>query len=62
MTIQIVRDALLWCTLITYAVVIIWFLLLVVPHELLYRLWRKWFRLSNEQFDTATSREWRSTK
>jgi hypothetical protein len=52
MTIQVVREALLLCTLINYGVLIIWFLLLVLPHEWLYRLWRKWFRLSNEQFDT----------
>jgi hypothetical protein len=51
MTIQIAREALLWCTLINYGVLIIWFLLLVLPHEWLYRLWRRWFRLPNEQFD-----------
>jgi hypothetical protein len=51
MTIQIVREALLWCTLINYGVLIIWFLLLVLPHEWLYRLWQKWFQLSDEQFD-----------
>jgi len=53
MTIQILREALLWCTLINYGVLIIWFLLLVLPHEWLYRLWRECFRLSNEQFDAV---------
>jgi hypothetical protein len=53
MTIQVVREALLLCTLINYGVLIIWFLLLVLPHEWLYRLWRKCFRLSNEQFDAV---------
>ena len=51
MSIEIVRGALLWCTAINYAVLLIWFLLLVSPHEWLYRLWGRWFQLTAEQFD-----------
>ena len=51
MTIEIVRGALLWCTVINYAVLLIWFLLLVLTHKWIYRVWRRWFQLTAEQFD-----------
>jgi hypothetical protein len=51
MNIQMARDAFLWCSIINYGLLLVWFLLLVLPHEWLYRLWGKWFRLSPEQFD-----------
>jgi Family of unknown function (DUF6868) len=52
MNIDVMRNAFLWCTLINYVVLIVWFLLYALPHEWLYRLWVKWFRLTPEQFDT----------
>lgn len=48
MTIQMVRDALLWCTVINYAVLIIWFLLFVLLHQWLVRWWSAWFHVSGE--------------
>lgn len=51
MNIQIAREVLLWCSIINYGLLVVWFLFLVLPHEWLYRLWGKWFRLSAEQFD-----------
>ena len=51
MSIEMVRDALLWCTVINYALLVIWFLLLALPHDGLYRLWGRWFRVTSEQFD-----------
>jgi hypothetical protein len=52
MSVEVVREALLWCAVINYGLLLVWFLLLVLPHEWLYRLWGRWFRLSTEQFDT----------
>ena len=51
MSIDVMRNALLWCTVINYMVLLIWFLLYVLPHHWLYRLWARWFRLTVEQFD-----------
>jgi hypothetical protein len=51
MSIAIARSVLLWCTVINYAVLMTWFLLLVLPHGWLYRLCSRWFRLTAEQFD-----------
>ena len=52
MSFDAVRNIFLWCAVINYLVLLIWFLLLVFPHQWLYRLWGKWFHLTVEQFDT----------
>jgi len=52
MSIEMARSILLWCTVINYAVLLIWFLLFALPHGWLYQLWGRWFRLTAEQFDT----------
>jgi hypothetical protein len=51
MSIDIVRNVFLWCTVINYVLLVVWFLLYVLPHEPLYRLWGRWFHLTAEQFD-----------
>lgn len=52
MSIEMARSILLWCTVINYALLVIWFLLYALLHGWLYRLWGRWFRLTAEQFDT----------
>jgi hypothetical protein len=54
MSIEVARSTLLWCTIINYGLLMIWFLLFVLPHEWLYRLWGRGFRLSIEQFDAVS--------
>jgi len=51
MTIGITRDFLLWCTVIDYGVLVVWFLVFVFAHDWLQRLHGKWFLLSRERFD-----------
>jgi hypothetical protein len=51
MSIEVVRSALLWCTVINYAVLSIWFLAYILAHKWLCRLWGRWFHLTAEQFD-----------
>ena len=53
MTLEMLRNALLWCSVINYGLLIVWLLLFVLPHEWLYRLWGRWFRLTAEQFDAV---------
>jgi hypothetical protein len=53
MNIEVVRSALLWCTLINWAVLVVWSLLFLLPHDRLYRLWSRWFRIAEERFDTV---------
>jgi hypothetical protein len=44
---------LLWCAIMNFALLAVWSLLFVMPHEWVYRLWSRWFRLSIEQFDAV---------
>jgi hypothetical protein len=53
MTTAVVRDFLLWCAIVNYAVLIGWFLVFTFAHGSLYRLHAKWFRLSENQFDAV---------
>jgi hypothetical protein len=53
MTIHMLRDTLLYCAIINYAVILLWFLVFCFAHGWIYRLHRRWFRLSIEQFDTV---------
>ena len=52
MSIEVARNVLLWCSIINYGLLVVWFLLFVLLHEWLYRLWGRWFHLSVEQFGT----------
>ena len=51
MSISAIRNFLLWCTVINYGVLLVWFLVFVLAHDWLYRFHGKWFQLSREQFD-----------
>jgi hypothetical protein len=51
MCIETVRGALLWCAVINYGLLLLWFLPFTLPHGWMYRLWSRWFRLPAEQFD-----------
>ena len=51
-SLQLLRTTLLCCAAINYSVLILWVLLVVFPHEWLYRLWGRWFHLTASQFDT----------
>ena len=54
MSVELVRNILLWCTMINFGFVLVWFLLLALLHERLYRRWSRWFRLTAEQFDAIS--------
>jgi hypothetical protein len=41
----------LWCTVINYCLLILWFVIMRLPHAWIYNLSGKPFRLSEEQFD-----------
>jgi len=51
MTIQMLRDALLWCSVINYGVLIVWFLGYMLLHERLRRWWGAWFHVSDQNVD-----------
>ena len=51
MTIEIVRDALLWCFIINMGLLLWWFVLFTFAHDWVYRFHGKWFKLSVDTFD-----------
>ncbi|QPK61815.1 hypothetical protein IVG45_13170 [Methylomonas sp. LL1] len=51
MNIELVHDALLWCTVINYGLLLFWALLFITAHDWLLRLHGRWFHLSIEKFD-----------
>ncbi len=52
MTIDILSSLLGWATVINLTIVTVWFLAFVFYHDVLFRWHSKWFKLSEEKFDT----------
>ncbi len=53
MSIETVRRALLWCAVINYGLLLIWFLLFVLAHGWMHQYSGRWFHLSAELFDAV---------
>lgn len=51
MAIEVTRNVLLWCTVINYGVLLIWFAFFAAAHDWMRRFHGRWFRLSPDQFD-----------
>jgi hypothetical protein len=52
MTADTLRRTLLWCAVINYGILVIWFVVFVLAHGWMYELHSRWFRISIEQFDS----------
>ena len=50
-TSALLREFLLWCAVVNYAVLICWFLAFAFAHRSLYRLHVRWIQISENQFD-----------
>jgi Family of unknown function (DUF6868) len=52
MSIDALRKTLLWCAVINYGILLVWFLFFIFAHDWIYLLHSRWFHpLSVEQFD-----------
>ncbi|MFV3372410.1 DUF6868 family protein [Pseudomonas sp. NY15435] len=45
------KPFLLYCTLINYAILLVWFAAFTLAHDFVYRLHTRWFALPVEKFD-----------
>lgn len=45
------KPFLLYCTLINYVILLVWFAAFTLAHDFVYRLHSRWFALPVEQFD-----------
>jgi hypothetical protein len=52
MDIETITATLLWCSLINYGILLLWFACFSLAYEWLYRLHSQWFLLSPEQFSS----------
>lgn len=51
MTIDMVRDALLWCFIINTGLLLWWFMFFALAHDWIYKFHGKWFKLTVDKFD-----------
>ncbi len=51
MTVEMLRNFFLWCTIINYAIIFLWFILYVIFGDLLYRLHSRLFEITRERFN-----------
>ena len=54
MTIYVMKEALLWCVAINYALLLIWAGIFIFAHDWMYRMLTHWFKLSVETFDAMS--------
>jgi hypothetical protein len=50
MSMEMIRAALGWCTLINWGLLLWWWLFIAFAHDWVYRMHGKWFRITPEQF------------
>ncbi len=51
MSIETTRKAFLWCTIINFGVLLIWFLFFALAHQWMYVFLGRWFHMSVELFN-----------
>jgi hypothetical protein len=51
MSLEVLRSFLLWCTVINYAILLIWFLVFMLARDWIERVHGRWFRMSGDRFD-----------
>ena len=44
-------NFLLWCTILNYAILFLWFIAFCLAHDWMFKLHGRWFRLTTTQFD-----------
>lgn len=52
MRVETLRSMLAWCTLLNYAILLVWFFVLMFARGWVFRLHTQWFKLSEERFDS----------
>jgi hypothetical protein len=53
MNIELARAFFLWCMVVNYVLLMVWFLAFAFAHDWMHHLHGRWFRLSRERFDAA---------
>jgi len=51
MTLEEIRSALAWCTVINFGILLWWFLFISLAHDWTYRMHRKFYNITVDKFD-----------
>jgi hypothetical protein len=51
MTVDMIHGVLGWCSIINIVILLIWFAMITLAHDKVYKLHSKWFNISKEKFD-----------
>ncbi|MCW5889039.1 MAG: hypothetical protein KIT14_00665 [bacterium] len=51
MSVETLREVLLWCAIVNYGVLLVWFAAYTAAHHQVQQLWARWFHLSPAQLD-----------
>ncbi|MFC1550979.1 DUF6868 family protein [Candidatus Latescibacterota bacterium] len=51
MSVEIIRDVLLWCSIINFVILLYWSAMFLFLHDFVYRMHLKFIKLSVEQLD-----------
>jgi len=52
MSVEMIRDVLLWCGVINMGLLLVWLVMFTLAHDWIYRMHSRWFKLSVETFDS----------
>lgn len=52
MNMALIQTFLLWCTIINYALLLLWFVFFTRARDWMYQLHTRWFNISQQNFDT----------
>jgi hypothetical protein len=52
-SLEAIREAFLWCSIINIGLLMFWFGLIAFAHDWVYRVHTKWFNMSVEKFDSV---------
>lgn len=53
MGIKVIRDVLMWCTIINSGVLLLWFVLFALASDWMHRYHGRWFPMSKEAFNVV---------
>jgi len=45
------EEFLLWCTVINYSILMLWFFMFIMAKDLIYKIHTRWFDIPKERFD-----------
>ena len=48
---ELIRSLLGWCAVINYSILILWFLMFCLGRKSIYNMHRRWFNLTEAQFE-----------